>query len=80
MGRFEIAKPQATLTMLYDNSNGCQACFGLLGWETMQAGQEYMLNTFPLAVYDSIRIRRCRLLQGDAYRGPPSGNTFMATK
>jgi len=49
----------------------CQACFRLLGWvfKTLQTRQEYVLDTFPVAVCHNIRIRRCRLLKGEAYRG-----------
>lgn len=32
-------------------------------------GQEYSLDSFPVAVCDNIRIRRCRLYQGEDYRG-----------
>jgi len=32
-------------------------------------GQQYLLDSFPLEVCDNIRIRRCRLLQGEDYRG-----------
>lgn len=31
--------------------------------------QQYLLDSFPLEVCDNIRIRRCRLLQGEDYRG-----------
>ena len=29
----------------------------------------YVIDSFPVAVCDNIRIKRCRLLQGEAYRG-----------
>jgi len=29
----------------------------------------YLIDSFPVAVCDNIRIDRCRLLQGEAYRG-----------
>lgn len=29
----------------------------------------YVIDSFPVAVCDNLRISRCRLLQGDAYRG-----------
>lgn len=29
----------------------------------------YVIDSFPVAVYDNVRIRRCRLVQGEAYRG-----------
>jgi hypothetical protein len=32
-------------------------------------GQEYIVDSFPLAVCDNYRIRRCRLYEGEAYRG-----------
>jgi hypothetical protein len=56
---------------LHTLAHCCQACFGLLGWvfKTMQPRQEYVLDTFPVAVCHNIRIRRCRLLNGEAYRG-----------
>jgi hypothetical protein len=56
---------------LHALANCCQTCFGLLGWvfKTIQVRQEYVLDTFPLAVCHNIRIRRCHLLQGEAYRG-----------
>ena len=49
----------------------CQACFGLLGWvfKTRPPRQEYVLDTFPVAVCHNIRIRQCRLLNREAYRG-----------
>jgi len=32
-------------------------------------GQEYILDSFPVPVCDNIRISRCRLYQGEDYRG-----------
>lgn len=32
-------------------------------------GQEYVLDSFPVPVCDNIRISRCRLYQGEEYRG-----------
>jgi len=32
-------------------------------------GQEYVVDSFPLAVCDNYRIRRCRLYRGEAFRG-----------
>lgn len=31
--------------------------------------QEYIVDSFPIAVCDNIRIRRCRIYQDEAYRG-----------
>ena len=49
----------------------CEQCFRLLGWvfKHSQALQQYVLDSFPVAVCHNIRIRRCRLLQGEDYRG-----------
>ena len=46
-------------------------CFRLLGWLFKQTNtrQHYLLDTFPVKVCDNIRISRCRLLQGEDYRG-----------
>jgi hypothetical protein len=38
-------------------------------WKSMQEEQVYVLDTFPIAACDNIRIRRCRLYQGERYRG-----------
>lgn len=56
---------------LHQLADCCQACFRLLGWvfKTMQTRQHYVLDTFPVAVCHNIRIGRCQLLQGQAYRG-----------
>lgn len=34
-----------------------------------QTAATYVLDSFPIAVCDNIRIRRCRLYHGEAYRG-----------
>ena len=49
----------------------CQQCFRVLGWafKTSQVRQHYVLDTFPVAVCHNIRIRRCRLLPEEDYRG-----------
>jgi hypothetical protein len=46
-------------------------CFRLLGWAFKAANfrQRYLLDTFPVRVCHNIRIARCRLLQGEDYRG-----------
>lgn len=36
---------------------------------TLHASNEYIVDSFPVAVCDNIRIRRCRLYRGAAYRG-----------
>lgn len=48
-----------------------QYCFRLLGWVFKEANlrQRYILDTFPVKVCHNIRIGRCRLLQGEDYRG-----------
>lgn len=38
-------------------------------WKENNDGQIYNVDTFPLPVCDNIRIARCRLYQGEAYRG-----------
>lgn len=45
--------------------------FAQLGevWKAANTEQIYALDTFPIAVCDNWRIRRCRLYQGKAYRG-----------
>ena len=35
----------------------------------LNAGSVYLMDSFPVAVCDNIRIARCRLLRGQAYRG-----------
>ena len=49
----------------------CEQCFRLLGWvfKTAQPRPHYVLDTFPVGVCHNIRIRRCRILQGEEYRG-----------
>ncbi|MDX2304929.1 MAG: IS982 family transposase [Microscillaceae bacterium] len=46
-------------------------CFGLLAWvfKTLNVRQRYILDTFPVAVCHNIRIGRCKLLQGEDFRG-----------
>ncbi|HJS81994.1 MAG TPA: IS982 family transposase [Nitrososphaera sp.] len=45
--------------------------FEYLGYclKQQNQSQQYLLDSFPLEVCDNIRIRRCRLLQGEDYRG-----------
>lgn len=38
-------------------------------WMQLDGESEYLLDSFPVAVCDNIRIRRCRLLRGEQYRG-----------
>lgn len=38
-------------------------------FQAMNPDQEYCLDSFPVPVCDNIRIRRCHLYQGEAYRG-----------
>jgi hypothetical protein len=50
--------------------------FSLLGehWKDLNVDSRYAIDTFPVAVCDNYRIKRCRLYQGEAYRG------FIASK
>lgn len=45
--------------------------FALLGeqWKALNVDSIYLIDTFPIAACDNYRIRRCRLYQGEAYRG-----------
>jgi hypothetical protein len=45
--------------------------FHQMGWFLKQANAstQYLLDSFPVAVCDNIRIKRCRLAQGEKYRG-----------
>lgn len=45
--------------------------FHQLGWVFKQANvsTQYLLDSFPVAVCDNIRIKRCRLARGEKYRG-----------
>jgi hypothetical protein len=47
------------------------ALFYLLGevWKELNDESIYVIDTMPVAVCDNYRIRRCRLYQGEAYRG-----------
>ena len=38
-------------------------------WMLLTQTSEYLLDSFPVAVCDNIRIPHCRLLQGEEYRG-----------
>ena len=38
-------------------------------WKGLNGEKVYALDTFPVAVCDNVRIRHCRLYQGEAYRG-----------
>jgi len=38
-------------------------------WMKLDGESEYLLDSFPVAVCDNIRIRHCHLLQGEQYRG-----------
>ena len=35
----------------------------------LNTSSQYLIDSFPVAVCENIRISRCRLLQGEAYRG-----------
>lgn len=50
--------------------------FSLLGehWKELNSDSLYAIDTFPVAVCDNYRIKRCHLYQGEAYRG------FIASK
>jgi hypothetical protein len=45
--------------------------FALLGehWKTLNAESVYIIDSFPIASCDTIRIKRSRRYQGEAYRG-----------
>ena len=45
--------------------------FDLLGslWKTLEADGVYVIDSFPVAVCDNIRIRRAKLYQHETYRG-----------
>ena len=38
-------------------------------FKQLNPSAEYIIDTFPLAVCDNIRIRRCQIYQSEAYRG-----------
>lgn len=38
-------------------------------WSKVTNTSEYLLDSFPVVVCDNIRIRTCRLVQGEEYRG-----------
>lgn len=38
-------------------------------WMQVHEDSQYLLDSFPVAVCDNIRIRHCHLLQGEDYRG-----------
>ncbi len=44
-------------------------CIQAAVWKESNEGQLYNVDTFPLPVCDNIRINRCRLYQGEQYRG-----------
>jgi hypothetical protein len=45
--------------------------FAVLGetWKELNAESIYSIDSFPIAACDNYRIRRCKLYQGEAYRG-----------
>jgi hypothetical protein len=45
--------------------------FHQLGWVFKQANAstQYLLDSFPVAICDNIRIKRCRLARGERFRG-----------
>lgn len=45
--------------------------FEILGqaYKQHNTDAKYLIDTFPIPVCDNIRIRRCRLYQGEAFRG-----------
>lgn len=45
--------------------------FGLLGeaWKELNSSSAYIIDTFPIAALDNIRIRRARLYRDKAFRG-----------
>jgi hypothetical protein len=45
--------------------------FAMLGehWKALNTDSIYLIDTFPVAVCDNYRIRRCRLYQEERYRG-----------
>jgi len=55
------------------------ALFVALGQSLKQlnTGCRYMIDSFPVAVCDNIRIARSHLLQGEAYRGKNTSALFL---
>ncbi|MBD2768576.1 hypothetical protein IC235_11830 [Hymenobacter sp. BT664] len=37
--------------------------------KTLNPQARYVIDSFPVAVCDNVRIQQCRLLEGEAYRG-----------
>ena len=54
---------------LHHLTNRIHELFGLLSGMAKQANRQYSLDSCPLPVCHNIRIRRCRILQGEQYRG-----------
>ena len=56
---------------VHSSSELGQWCFGVLAWtfKTLNVRQRYILDTFPVAVCHNIRISRCKILRGEAFRG-----------
>jgi hypothetical protein len=48
-----------------------EALFGILAasFKETNDSEEYVVDSFPVPVCDNIRIRRCRLYEGEEYRG-----------
>src|SRR5579859_8138166 len=48
-----------------------QPIFGVLGgiWKELSSTSVYIIDSFPIAVCDNIRIPRCRIYQEEEYRG-----------
>ena len=38
-------------------------------WKELNEAGVYIVDTFPVAVCDNIRIGRCKIYQGEDYRG-----------
>jgi hypothetical protein len=53
--------------------------FAVLGahWKALNAQSLYVIDRFPIASCDNIRIRRSRRYQGEAYRGYVAGTLWV---
>ncbi|MBI4747506.1 MAG: transposase [Acidobacteria bacterium] len=55
---------------LHELAGWLEEVFHQLGWVLKQANSrmEYLMDSFPVAICDNIRIKRCRLVRDEAFR------------
>ena len=73
--RFNLRLHRLKDTLTTVPRSGPRAGFDFLGqlWETLDTEGVYVIDSFPVAACDNIRIRRAKLYQDETYRGYQAG-------